>query len=185
MRLTIHVLGLTALTACACAPPPGDKVMRRATAAEMPGAVVAPPVAEPEPAPEVTPPPQAPAERQVRACTVLIQRACKALGQHSDECQEARSLLPKVVTPEHHAGCQSILEVHVEPRRSGTRGRRLNPCRRLIRAVCRDTKATTWMCKQTRKDASRLWRTGHGEACLGDLLLVEARRVFSAQRGAD
>ena len=185
MRLTIYVVGLLALTACACEPSSGDKVTRRATAAEMPGPVVASPVDEPVAVPEVTPPPQTPTESRVSPCMALIQRACKALGPHSDECQEGRSLLPSVVTPEHDAGCQGILEVHVEPRRSGSRGRRLNPCRRLIRAVCRDTKATTWMCKQTRTDASRLWRTGHGEACLGDLLLVEARRLFSAQRAVE
>jgi hypothetical protein len=182
MRPTVHVLWVLSLLVIACETPPADKVARRATVAEMPGPEAAPPVAAltlSEAVPVAVPSLDA---VEQPACVRLLDRACEALGNHSDECQEARRLKPRVVTPEQNAGCRTILEVHVESRGSGKRGRRLNPCRRLIRAVCRDAKASTWACKQTRADASRLWRTGKGEACLGDLLVVEARGLLSVRR---
>ena len=182
MRADVHAVWLFAIIATACGQPTTDKVARRATEAEMPGPVteesvsVEAPVEVVSKAPVPVEPPRTP------SCERLIQRACEALGEHSDECQEVRSLVTGPVTPEQHSGCLSILEAHVLPKRSGKRKRRLNPCRRLIRAVCRDSQASTWACKQTRADASRLWRTGDGEACLGDLLLVEARSVLSVRR---
>ncbi|MGB0592450.1 MAG: hypothetical protein ACPGU1_22420 [Myxococcota bacterium] len=185
MRADVLGVWLFALMVTSCGQPTTDKVARRATVVEMPGPVAEEPVSVEAPEEVVSKAPVPVAPRREPSCERLIKRACEALGEHSDECQEARSLIKGPVTPEQHSGCFSILETHVLPNRSGKRTRRLNPCRRLIRAVCRASKASTWACKQTRADASRLWRTGNGEACLGDLLLVEARGVLSVRRPVD
>ena len=163
-----------------CEDAPRNKVTRRATPEEMPGSAASRPVeSAPTIASSVVTPTVGPAPVESAACHELVERACQALGPHSDECQEAKALLPLIITPEHHAGCSAILDAHVRPSRQAKRRRRLNSCRRLMRAVCGAAGGSTWVCRQTRADASRLWRTGQREACLGDLLLFEARRLLS------
>ncbi len=174
------VCALVSLNA-ACEPNPVKKVTRLATPAEMPG--VPPAEAQLVDAPEAPVPPAVvpPPVITKQACDVLLESACRALGPHSDECQEGRGVAPRRFTPVQHSGCRAVLEEHGESAESTDRRKRLNPCRRLIRAVCRGADKATWECKRTRKDASRLWRTGQGEICLGDLLLLEFKRVLSGR----
>ena len=178
--LSLILLG--GLVVGACAQSAEDKVTRRATSQEMPGVVDVAPTEAPqslEPDAPVAPRVNLP---RVLACDELVQSACDALGPHSDECQEVRGLAPRRFTPLQHSGCRAILDEHVAEE---ARPKRLNACRRLIRAACRGARGATWECKQTRKDASRLWRTGKGQVCLGDLLLIEFKRMLSEQgRGA-
>ena len=167
----------------ACSPSADSKVARRATAAEMPGVIAPGPIETPKV--EEVPEEKSPPARVVmkRPCHVLLERACSAIGMHSDECQEGRGLVPLRTTPAQDARCQSVLDVNPTEYAATKHG--LNPCRRLIRAVCRGGSASGWECKQTRKDASRLWRTGQGELCLGDLLLLELRGAIRGEAAGE
>lgn len=112
------------------------------------------------------------------ACEVLIEMACSALGPHTEECHEAQRVLPRERTPEWRDGCQHVIDEHVTEPAPEWAGRRRNACRRLERRICKDVGAETWQCRQARADASRL-RWERPQACLGDLLSWEAKRLFS------
>ena len=177
------LLGLVLLSSgllYACQETPDDKVVRRATLEEMPGVRVAKDKPAPTEAVEAQPQPQPQVlASPVKSCEKLIEQACEALGAHSDECQEARALLPHLAVPAHQSACTALLVTEIEPRQDKGK-KRLNPCRRLIRAVCKLEGGGSWQCKQAKADASRLWRTGQRQACLGDLLIVKARALLSA-----
>ncbi len=160
----------------------GEDKVKRWAAEVMPSPVpaAAAPVEEdvvaPAPAPAVPAPPTPPRD----ACVRLMDVACGALGPHSEECHEARAVLPAERTPEWRDGCQHILDEYVTEPAPEWAERRRNACRRLERRVCADVGADTWKCRQARADASRL-RWERPEACLGDVLAWEARRLFSSQ----
>ena len=172
----------TVVTGCQQAPE--SKVKRWATDAQMQPPELAP--REHEGAAPSAPSPTTPDPVKVplpvsKGCTILVDRACQALGPHTDECQEGRRLLTVSPTPEQHARCASIVSTDADPPVEGERAGRVNACRRLMHAVCEVSGASTWSCKQTRADASRLWRTGRADACLGDLLLWELRQLVTGR----
>ncbi len=160
----------------ACRADPADKVVkwpRRWPAAASaldpdaaddlsPDAFVGPPL------PEV--PPRKP------PCVEVVERACEALGRYSEECLEGRSALPAARHAELRIACAALLERHFG---DGPKRSRVHPCRLLERAKCATLGRHTQECKLIREDASRLRRKRLGEVCRGDLLMWEARRLFS------
>ncbi|MGM0574674.1 MAG: hypothetical protein ACQEXJ_02930 [Myxococcota bacterium] len=124
------------------------------------------------------------ASGEAEGCERLSEEACSWLGPHTEECLEARQILPSSRTPEQEVACAKVLEEHadlIEGAPDGFPG--MNPCGRLARRQCRDLGARTWACKEARSDASRLRWMRREEVCLGDLLLWEARAVLSDPAG--
>jgi hypothetical protein len=179
---SVVVAGLVALLAAGCARDPAEKVVswpRRWPRAALPADASASPLAAD--ARSATAAAGGPADggESPAPCEELIQRACEALGRHSEECLEGRSLLPRSRPPEWRAACAAVLAAEV----GETDERRLHPCRRLERTQCADLGHRAFACRQAREDASRLRRKRRPDACLGDLLLWRARKIFSGPVG--
>jgi hypothetical protein len=110
------------------------------------------------------------------ACERLMASACDALGVHTEECLEARSALPRHRDEEVKEGCLTLLQKYV----TDSKISKVKACRMLENRVCKVFGSRSPECVYTRADMRRLGKAGNTMACFGDLLLWEARQIFSA-----
>jgi len=127
-----------------------------------------------EPEPEDTAP-YDPDALPAEPCAAVVELACRFYGEFSDECHEARTREPDGDDPETRIACEGLVE------RFGPGGEeaesRYNPCRRYARRVCRELGRETEACQRATRIISRLLHARQKRACLGDLLMFEARAL--------
>lgn len=106
-------------------------------------------------------------------CRQLVELACSYFGVHTDDCFEARSTRPDGSHPETRSACQQLVERFVTVEETA----RISPCRRYSRAVCKVLGTQTTTCRQSREMIPQLRTKEKKRACLGDLLMWEARTL--------
>ena len=126
--------------------------------------------------------PSAP-RNSMTACELLVSRACEGLGPFSDECAEARQTLPRHPAAIWTEACSELVDKYVTLIRADAQGRKVNACRELMILSCELYGQRSWQCKQTRGQINHLGKTGNREACVGDLLAWELKRVSERLRG--
>lgn len=117
------------------------------------------------------------------ACELLVNRACEGLGPFSDECAEARQALPRHPAGVWAEACSELVDKYVTLIRPDAQGKKVNACRDLMILSCERFGQRSWQCKQTRGQINHLGKTGNREACVGDLLAWELKRVSERLRG--
>jgi hypothetical protein len=185
--ITFCVLGATIFVA-GCSRSPEDKVQRWASEippAPMAGPKPADPLTEPIPDPvDLNPAPAAPPSvapeppKPGSACARVVDRACSTLGIHSDECREARDLVPEPTPPGVRAACATVAVEQSSLLNPEGLGDGQSPCLLMVRRVCQRHGYKTAVCDEA-KGASRLLTAARRrEVCIGQLLLLELRRAL-------
>lgn len=108
-------------------------------------------------------------------CRGLIDAACELLGRFSQECAEARAATPGLLSEDLDGQCDEALA-----RFRDRYGDEVPPsaCRHLADLVCQGAGAGTEACEEARVRAKVLRKPYLRRACLGDLLLLRARRIL-------
>ena len=186
----IHVLGLSLVTVfLGCTREPEDKITRWASevsphhtrhapvpdplAVPVPERVQVDPAAQGESLTQDTEP------TPLRACHQVVARACETLGLHSDECHEARELIPEPQPPATRAACAEVLETERDLMKRGALDPSENPCHLMVRRTCKRSGYGSEACVDA-KTASKFLTNAHRlEVCIGQLLLESLREALS------
>lgn len=110
-------------------------------------------------------------------CKLLADRACEGLGPYSDECAEARAVVPSSPSGTWTEACSALVDKYVSLVRPGGHGKKVNACRELMILTCEFHGQRSWQCKQGREQVNHLGRMGKREACVGDLMLWELKQI--------
>lgn len=104
-------------------------------------------------------------------CAWLVALACDLYGPWSDPCSEARAHPPD----DDHAPTRTRCEELVKHFTEVELGRVGGACYRYARALCKGEGHESAQCKKALGRAPRLPALAQKRACLGDLLIYEAR----------
>lgn len=169
-------VALAALAAAACARAPADKIHgwpppdgAFEDTVELPDTVEPPDTAVA--AVEDTTP-EDPDALPTEPCAAVIELACRFYGQHSDECHEARTRVPDGADPETRAVCEELVARFTTGEDATSY---VNPCHRYARRLCKAMGNEARACQSAAGAVSRLTAPRQKRACLGDLLIFEAR----------
>lgn len=106
-------------------------------------------------------------------CAAVVALACRYYGPYSAECAEVRARPPDGDDPDTRAACDDLVTRYVTEEQD----KRANPCRRHARLVCRELGAETRACQVARDAVGRMLTARQKRACLGELLMFEARAL--------
>ncbi|PKN55372.1 MAG: hypothetical protein CVU56_21730 [Deltaproteobacteria bacterium HGW-Deltaproteobacteria-14] len=108
-------------------------------------------------------------------CAAVVELACRYYGPYSDECHEAQTRAPDGRDPETAAACAALVERYAAGGEEAES--RVNPCRRYARLMCKELGRETQACQRASAVVARLVYAREKRACLGDLLMFEARTL--------
>ena len=110
-------------------------------------------------------------------CSLIVERACRGLGPYTDECAEARGVVPREPTAAWHNACAGLVDEYESYLTGDGRGRGPHPCKTRMVKKCGLHGLRSHECKEAKSESARLGRSGRRDACLGDLLAWELFQV--------
>ena len=125
-------------------------------------------------------PTQRPETKTTNGCSLIAARACRGLGPYTDECAEARRVIPQKPSAAWLEACGRLVDEYQSYLTGDGRGQGPHPCKTRMVKKCGLHGLRSHECKEAKSESARLGRSGRRDACLGDLLAWELAQVAEA-----